>query len=236
MSGAVSLGFIGVFLVAGTISQLGTNWLTANAKYVTLLIGVAFVGLGIAMLFGYKLPFMAPTVSTGSRDRTPRSMLIYGVGYGLASLGCTLPLFLVVMFTPSDSFLHGVANVMAYALGMALVVTALTVSLALANHTLVRALRRSSAYVHLVSAAMVLLAGLYLIHYFWVVDVNGETSRLTNAMERPYYWLLERLDGNWRVIGMVLAIVVAAAFVVVLRRQSDEDQPVRSDDREPSRR
>ena len=236
VSGAVSIGFIGVFLVAGTISQLGTNWLTANAKYVTLLIGLAFLGLGSAMLVGYKLPFTAPAVGTGGRDRTARSMLIYGVGYGLASLGCTLPLFLVTMFTPSDSLVHGVANVVAYALGMALVVTALTVALAVANHTLVRALRRSSAYVHLVSAAMVLLGGLYLIHYFWVVDVNGETSRLTNAMERPYYWLLERLDGNWQMIGLVLAAVVAAAGIVVLQRHADEDEPVRSDDREPSRR
>lgn len=233
VSGAVSLGFIGVFLLAGTISELGTNWLTANAKYVTLVIGLAFVVLGAAMLFGYKLPFATPTVS-GGRDRTVRSMLVYGVGYGLASLGCTLPLFLVTMFTPSDSLVDGLANVTAYALGMALVVVALTVALAVANHSLLRALRRASQYVQWISAALVLLAGLYLIHYFWVVDVNGDTSRITDAMERPYYWLLERLDRNWRVVAMVLAAIVGAAIVVVLRRRPVEDGAVRSDDREPS--
>lgn len=233
VSGAVSLGFLGVFVVAGTVSELGTNWLTANAKYVTLIIGVAFVALGAAMLFGYRLPFATPAVG-GGRDRTARSMLVYGVGYGLASLGCTLPLFLVTMFTPSDSFLDGFANVVAYALGMALVVTALTVALAVANHSLLGALRRASQYVPLVSAALVLLAGLYLIHYFWVVDVNGGRSQVTDAVERPYYWLLERLDGNWRVVGAVLAAIVVAAVVAVLRRGAAPDGAVRSDDREPS--
>lgn len=220
VSSAVSTGFIGVFLVAGTISELGTSWLTANAKYVTLVIGLAFVVLGVAMLFGFKLPVATPAVS-GGRDRTVRSMFVYGVGYALASLGCTLPLFLITMFTPTDSFLDGVANVLAFALGMALVVTALTVALAAANHTLVGALRRASHWVQLVSAALVLLAGLYLLHYFWVVDVNGETSRVTDAMERPYYWLLERLDSNWRIVGVVLAAIVVAAVAFVLRGRSD---------------
>lgn len=233
VSGAVSAGFIGVFLVAGTISELGTSWLTANAKYVTLVIGLAFVALGVAMLFGYKLPIATPSVS-GGRDRTVRSMLVYGVGYALASLGCTLPLFLITMFTPSDSFVDGVANVLAFALGMALVVTALTVALAAANHTLVRALRRATQWVHLVSAALVLLAGLYLLHYFWVVDVNGETSTVTDAMERPYYWLLERLDSNWRIVGIVLGAIVVAAVVVVLRGRSGAGPEVPSSDREHS--
>lgn len=234
VSAAVSGGFIGVFLVAGTISELGTSWLTANAKYVTLLIGAAFVVLGVAMLFGFRLPFATPSVSGAGRDRTSRSMFVYGVGYGLASLGCTLPLFLVTMFTPTDSFLGGVANVAAYALGMALVVTALTVALAVANRTLVGALRRATAYVPMVSAALVLLAGLYLLHYFWVVDVNEGRSRITDAMERPYYWLLERLQDNWQIVGLVLSAVVTAAVVTVLRRRPDRGRQVPSNDREPS--
>lgn len=233
VSGAVSAGFIGVFLTAGTISELGTNWLTANARYITLVIGVGFVVLGAAMLLGYQLPVAAPSVG-GGRDRTARSMLVYGVGYGLASLGCTLPLFLVTMFTPADSLVAGVANVAAYAFGMALVVTALTVALAVANHSLLRALRRASQYVQWVSAALVLLAGLYLVHYFWVVDVNGGRSQVTDAVERPYYWLLERLDGHWQLVGVALAAIVGAALTVVLRRRPIDERAVRSDDREPS--
>lgn len=233
VSAAVSAGFVGVFVVAGGIAELGTNWLEANAKYVTLVIGLACVIVGLAMLFGYRVPFTAPAVR-GGRDRTVRSMSVYGVGYALASLGCTMPLFASAMFGTPDSVGAGFANVVAFALGMALVVTALTVSLAAANQGLVRVLRRATEHVQTVSGALVILAGAYLLHYFWVVDVRAGSSRVTDAMERPYYWFLERLDAHWRVVGVVLGVIVATAFVAVLRRRPSDQGAVRSPDREPS--
>ena len=50
-------------------------------------------------------------------------------------------LFAATAFGAPDSFAAGVVNVVAYGAGMALVVTALTVSLAVANHALLRVLR-----------------------------------------------------------------------------------------------
>ena len=50
VSAAVSSGFLLVFVIIGTISRLFTQWIELNAKYAGLLIGLALVVMGIAML------------------------------------------------------------------------------------------------------------------------------------------------------------------------------------------
>ena len=106
-------------------------------------------------------------------------MFVYGVAYAVASIGCTIGLFASMAFGAPDSFVAGVANVVAYGAGMALVVTALTVSLAVANHALLRVLRSAMRYANQLAAAFVLLSGAYLLYYFWVVDVNEESDAIT---------------------------------------------------------
>ena len=63
------------------------------------------------------------------------SMFVFGVSYAIASIGCTLPLFIGAALTSftSQGAVSGVLLVLAYGAGMALVLTALTVTLALAR-------------------------------------------------------------------------------------------------------
>lgn len=53
---ATSAGFIAVFLIIGTISRLVTRGIQDNAKYVSLVVGVGQIVLGITMLRGRKPP------------------------------------------------------------------------------------------------------------------------------------------------------------------------------------
>ena len=111
------------------------------------LVGVALVVVGVAMLFGYKVRFATPTLDVGERDMTVRSMFVYGIAYAVVSLSCTLVLFIPTMFAAGerDGVVAGVVNGGAFALGMGLLVTALTVTLAVANHAVLRVLRSSMA-------------------------------------------------------------------------------------------
>jgi len=237
VSTAVSSGFMGVFVVAGILSNFVTTWLNRNAKYATAFIGVALVIVGVAMLAGRRLPFATPHLDGAGRDRTVRSMFVYGVAYALASIGCTIGLFASVAFTSPDSFVDGVVNVVAYGLGMALVVTALTVALAVANHALLRVLRSAMRYANQLAAAFVLLSGLYLLYYFWVVDVNGESDAITDAVEGFQNDVLVALSDNWQLAALVLGGVVAAAVVyVTLRRRTAPGPSVASPPRERSLR
>jgi cytochrome c-type biogenesis protein len=232
---AVSSGFMLVFVVAGVISNFFTSWLDRNAKYATAGIGVGLILLGAAMLFGYRLPWTTPSVSGAGRGRTVRSMFVYGLAYAVCSLSCTIGLFAATAFAAPDSFGEGVANVVAFGLGMTLIVTALTVSLAFANHALLGALRSATRYVDTVAAAFVLLSGVYLIRYFWVVDVNEDTDAATSAVERLQNWILVRLNDNWQVVAVALAaVVIAAVAFVTLRRGSEDAVEVPSPVRDPA--
>jgi cytochrome c biogenesis protein CcdA len=221
VSAAVSAGFMTVFIVIGSIAEFFTSWVIGNAKYLTGLIGLVFVGLGFAMLFGYRLPINTPKLDAGGRDRTVWSMFVYGIAYAVASIGCTLPLFLGVLFGTAEraGFAAGVANVIAYSLGMALLVTALTVTLAVANVGMLRVLRSSTQYVEMIAGAFVMLSGVYLLWYFWSVDIRKDGSQVTDTVDSWQSRFSGFLDAHWQVVAIVLAVIVGAAIAVVAARE-----------------
>jgi cytochrome c-type biogenesis protein len=224
---AVSAGFVAVFLVVGVITETVDSWLLSNAKYATVVIGLAFVILGVAMLAGFRPRFATPHVDAGGRTRSIGSMFVYGVAYAVASLGCTMPLFLVTVFGTGrrEGFAAGVANAVFYGAGMGLVVIALTVSLAGANQLLLGALRSAMRYVDLVAAAFLVLSGIYLLYYFAVVDVGEDTTSITDSVQRFQNRVTTTLVDRWEIIAVVLAAVVAAALVVVTKRPRPSATP-----------
>jgi cytochrome c biogenesis protein CcdA len=233
VGGAVTTGFMAVFVVVGAATSWFTSWLVANSKYVTGLAGAAFIVLGIAMLFGFKPSFAIPGLAAvGERDRTVRSMFVYGIVYAAVSLSCTIALFVPLLFEV-DGVGAGIINGAAFGLGMGLLVTALTVSLAVANHALLRVLRTAMQHVQLLAAAFVLLSGLYLLYYFWVVDVNEDSAAVTDAVERFQVRMTTSLNDHWRTVALVLAVIVVAAIAYVgLRRRPAADPSLASPPRE----
>lgn len=223
----VSSGFIVVFFAIGAVTQFWTTTLFDNARYATAVIGALFVILGIAMLFGFKVPLLTPRLDTGERNRTASSMFVYGVAYAVASLGCTLPLFIATLFQTGkrSGYWAGVANVVAYAAGMALVVVSLTLALATANLGFVRWLRSKMQYVEMVSGTFVLLSGLYLLWYFWQRDLNEAGDPITDAIYGVQQDINTWLNGSWQVVAWVLGgAVIAAIGYAVVRERSQRPQ------------
>lgn len=141
---AVSAGFMTVFVAIGTITKIGTGWFLDKSPWISLAVGLGLVVLGIAMLFGYRLPFTAPRLDVGGRDRSVVSMYVFGITYAVCSIGCTLGPFIAIVLggVTTGGFVKGIAAIGLYGLGMALVVSSLTVALAFANTTMLRILRR----------------------------------------------------------------------------------------------
>lgn len=210
----VSAGFLAVFFAIGAVTQYWTGWLLENSKYATAVVGVLFVALGIAMLFGFKLPIATPTVNTGERNRTVSSMFLYGIAYAVASLGCTLPLFISTLFQTgkNEGYWKGVANVVMYAVGMALVVISLTLALATANAGFVRWLKSKMQYVEMVSGAFVLLSGVYLLWYFYWRDVKETSDPLTDSVDRMQQRIQNWLNGNWQFAAIVLGGIIVGGI------------------------
>lgn len=59
-----------VFVAIGTITKVATGWFLDKSPWISLAIGVGLVVLGVAMMFGYRLPFTTPRLDVGRRDRS----------------------------------------------------------------------------------------------------------------------------------------------------------------------
>jgi cytochrome c biogenesis protein CcdA len=224
---AVSLGFLLVFVVIGAVVRAGGDFLIDWAKYVTIPIGLALAGLGVAMMLGYHLPFTTPRLDKGGRDRTVVSMFVFGISYAIASIGCTLPLFIGAALTSftTRGTVSGMLLVLTYGAGMALVLTALTVTLALARGGLLAGLRHVLPYVERVAGVFLVLAGLYLV-YYWIYnlrfDATGSTTGngLATTVEGWSFdtqtWLQDR--GGW-ILGTLLVAALAVTAAVSLARR-----------------
>lgn len=218
---SVSGGFMAVFVSIGLLSEYVTRWIEENAKYFTLVIGIVFAIVGAVMLTGRKLPFSTPRVAFERTGRSVGTMALYGVAYAVSSISCTLPLFVTTMIGNGrrDGFGSGVAHVVAYGAGMALIVTALTVALAVANTGLLGALRRGSRHVDRIAAVLVLGSGLYLVYYFWVVEVNEDSSPITEAIQTVQERVQVALNDHWQIVAVVLGAVVTGAAVYATGRR-----------------
>lgn len=171
---ATTAGFAVIFGAVGLIVSAGGRWLTDFFPYAGLLIGAAMVGLGVWLLaFHRSLGILAAGRVSVTPERTPWNMFLFGIAYGISSLSCTLPIFLVVVGTAlgSGTLLISLAQFLGYALGMGTVLAVITVGTALFREAMERWLRRLMPYVHRVSALFLIGAGLYLI-YYWLVSVD----------------------------------------------------------------
>lgn len=217
VGGAVSAGFLLVFLVIGAITRWQSTWFQDKAPWIALVVAVLMVILGLAMLVGYRLPFTTPKMSIGRKDRSVRSMFVFGVAYAVASIGCTLGPFItrVLAGITRSGFLTGLINFALYALAMGLVVIGLTVSLAMANRWLLGVLRKGMQHVETVAGVVVLLSGVYLFWY-WYTDLNDQLDDRVTAKALGWQARLENfVQRNETVVVVLLGAMIVAALGLV---------------------
>lgn len=178
----VSAGFLVVFGATGALITAGVRSFIDYVPWVAMIIGVALAGLGIALLAGREVTVALPKPQAGTGSRQLRSMVVFGASYAVASLSCTLPVFLAVVastFTRSD-LASGVATFAAYATGMSVVLLAVTVALAVAQHSLVMRIRNLGRHLNRVSGGLLVLAGVYIV-YYWAFNLSTEPGETTGA-------------------------------------------------------
>ena len=225
---AVSAGFVAVFALAGSLVKLSSVPVYEVAPWISVVIGLALVALGVAMLVGWEprlrwLPLPGGTGSAGGgrRERTVRAMFVFGASYAVASVGCTLPTFLVAVSgtMERESFVDGLLVFALYALGMALVLTALTVSMALARTSVLRLLRSAQPYIHSISAVLVTLAGIYVAYYGWLevrLRTEGPAVPTSGVVDVVTGWSHDASELISSVGPVEIGVVVAAALALGL--------------------
>ncbi len=219
--GAVTTaGFVVVFGVAGGAVSLGAFWLTVALPWAGLVIGLVLAAMGVAVLAGRAVRINLPMAKPTASGNGLRGDFLFGIGYGVASLSCTLPLFLTVTGTAiTGGIIASAFSFAAYALGMGTVLTALAIGAALSRSGLAAVMGNLLPYVNRASGALLLLAGLYVV-YFWTyavipLELPAQEStivmgeRLSSALRS---WLTGT-TGQTALYGLLTALVAVFAWV-----------------------
>lgn len=219
---SVTAGFVATFAVLGVVVNAITSGVYDIAPWLSLVIGGVLVVLGLAFILGFEARLRLPRLDRGGTSRTLPSMMLFGASYAVASVGCTLPLFIATM---SVNFGRGVptgiAYFAAYAAGFGLIITTLSVAIAFAKSSLQQSMRRLLPIVHRVAGVLLAVTGLYIAHYGWVEIVQGRTSsipdsplvsRVTDWSFEAQNWILDRRDVLPWLLLVVIGLVAALAW------------------------
>ncbi|SDG65895.1 Cytochrome c biogenesis protein CcdA [Lentzea fradiae] len=166
-SAMMTLGFVVVFGAFGLFFSFVASSVQRYLPFVTVLIGLALVVLGVVLLAGREITLLLPKPGKGAPNRHVSSMFGYGVAYAIASLSCTIGPFLAVAGSTlrSGDVLEGVGAFLAYAAGMGLVVTVLALATALAGDAITRRARSLLPHVSRLGGVLLVLVGLYVAYY-----------------------------------------------------------------------
>ncbi len=165
-----TLGFVFMFSMVGLVVAGGGSFLGWLFPYFGLLVGVGMIIFGAYLLVtGRYVGVLAASRLQVNHRRGLRNAFIFGVGYGIGSLGCTLPIFLVVVggSLATGDFVASLGQFLAFGVGMGAVVIAITVGAVLFRDVVFRFLGTLMPYVYRTGALFLVGAGAYVV-YFWV--------------------------------------------------------------------
>ncbi len=233
----VSAGFLVVFGLAGILITAGFRVVIDVIPWVAIVVGVAVIGLGIALVRGYELKVGLPKAGKAASGRGYRSVFLFGISYAVASLSCTLPVFLTVVATQvtRGSFVSGIATFVAYGAGMAVVLMAVTIAIAVGKQTLIARLRGSARYISRASGVILIAAGVYIV-WFWTVSLRSGAQALGDNASFRFIENLSQTAQNaiasapllWG-LGFVAIVGVAVIVVAVTQRtRRSTDEPALS--------
>jgi cytochrome c-type biogenesis protein len=161
----VTLGFLLVFGVVGALAMSGGRALLIVVPYAALLIGLALVLLGLWLLAGRELHIRLPQQTERLARDNPFALLVFGISYVVASISCTLPIFLIAVGQSilAASWGEGIVTFVAYGVGMGTVLLLVSLATAFAQVGVNRWLRRFLPIVTRLSGAVIAVAGVNIM-------------------------------------------------------------------------
>jgi cytochrome c biogenesis protein CcdA len=177
VGGLVAMGFLGFFTLIGLPVSYGVGAIARSVPWAGLATGAALALAGVFTLFDRRLGLPAHIGLRPRHERRLGAMLLFGVGYGAASLGCTLPLFLTLVGASLGS--GKITIFVAYGAGMAVVLMALCVLVALARELATRVVRPFLPYMNRIAGVLLLASGGY-VSYYWTRLHFGDTATVAD--------------------------------------------------------
>lgn len=161
-----TLGFLTVFLAIGVPIAFLARGLAPYLNWLAVFVGLLLVLLGLATLAGKGIALKLPGLKADVTS--PKGFYLFGLGYGIASLSCTFPVFLAVVAAGalSGGFLAALATFAAYALGKGALLIGFTILTIAGGTRAGNRVRRMTPLVARAGGVILILAGAYIAYYF----------------------------------------------------------------------
>ena len=177
----VTVAFIAVFGLMGiAVSAIGIG-AAKFLPWIAVSSGVLIIGIGAAKIFGKTFHINIPSPAgfiyvSGTHTNNKRrydfvNFFLFGIGYAIVSLSCTLPIFLLIVFQglSTGGITEGSIVFLMYALGMGSVMIAISLAITLSGQTFVKWLRKLTPKMNFITSILLIMAGSYLIYYNLVI-------------------------------------------------------------------
>jgi cytochrome c-type biogenesis protein len=185
---AAALGILFVYILIGTLIMIIGSPILPYIPLLAPLVAIMIIVFGFLLLTNIqyyslttpiknisdsltsKIKFRNRTLKDRIDEEGTSGIFIYGMGYGMAAAGCTLPvfLFIIVGALSTGGFLSGMGVFMVYGLGAAIFMVAVTLLVAASKDSVVNKLKMSTAKIKTFSAILLIIAGFVLMAMYAV--------------------------------------------------------------------
>ena len=173
---SVGLGFIILFIMISGFVYFSKSLIGSLIPYLSIFLSIFIIYFGIGEILNKKT-FNSTFMYLGTKIGNPKNIgvfpyILFGISYGLVSVGCALPIFIsLVTKTLDNSFFEILLNFTFYSLGMLSVITLLTFStlFSISSYVKINNFIRSNSSI--IFGLFLTLAGVYMLSY-WIVDIR----------------------------------------------------------------
>jgi cytochrome c biogenesis protein CcdA len=167
---ACTLGLVVIFSIIGVIATSLGSLLSIYIPLLEIVAGIFTIFLGVIILLElntslFGVPIKAPT------QKGFIGLFLYGIAYGMATLGCSAPIFFSILSyaITAGSFVLGIVTFIIYALGMGLPLIIITILIVETKKYILNRLVRLTPLIQKGSGFVLILIGLYLIYFYITV-------------------------------------------------------------------
>lgn len=164
------LGILVIYAIAGAMIIVAAQILKDYMKWITIGMGAVLIILGFLMVIGKNISFSLNMNNATHRTEAVEAF-VFGIAYAIGALGCLFPLFLVVatQAMAAPTLWMGSSYIGAYFIGISGMMIVTILLSTFAKDLLMKYLRKILPHMERVTGGLLILAGIYVIHYQMVL-------------------------------------------------------------------
>ncbi len=168
--GICFLGLVSIFSIFGFISSIVGKLIYPFISWLVLVAGIIIILMGLSMLAGAKFPTLFIPIRASGRKGII-GMFLYGIAYGLATFGCSAPIFFSILLFSivSGGILNGIITFLIYALGMGIPLILTTILVVRAKELVCRRVLKVMPFVQKMGGSILIIIGIYLLYSYYIM-------------------------------------------------------------------